>query len=431
MLTIEQINKLLGVEESFHASYKLIEILKDEDGRNKLFEQFLELETDLSYDWFLEYYQSEHSDRKGKGQDFTPGSVAEITSKILGKGNSNLDICSGVGGLTIKRYVDNPNQKFYCEEFSDRAIPFLLFNLAIRNIEGIVRHGDSLARQFKAIYKLTKGQRFSTIEKIKETEDIKAETIIMNPPYSLNWSADKKYLEEDRFKEFERLAPNSKADYAFLLTGLHQLADNGKMAIILPHGVLFRGGAEEVIRKRLIELNYIEAIIGLPEKVFYNTDIPTVILTLKKNKENTDILFIDASEEYKKFPPKKRILEEKHINKILETYRNYMEMNTKSIEIDRFSKIIQLKEIKENDFNLNIPRYIDKYLEEYVPPLTDILKDMIKIDEEIELTELKFAKMASELVDIDIEGNKELKNFAKYLKNRRNINQKEQISFYD
>lgn len=417
MLTTEQINKLLDVEESFHASYKLMEILKNEEERDSLFEKFLTLETDLSYDWFLQYYQSEHSDRKGKMQDFTPKSIAEIASKILGQGNSNLDICAGVGGLTIKRYADNPNQEFYCEEFSDRAIPFLLFNLAIRNIKGIVRHGDSLTRQFKAIYKLKQGDKFSAIEKVEEVEEIKAENIIMNPPYSLTWSADEKYLQEDRFNQFEKLAPKSKADYAFLLTGLYQLPDNGKMAIILPHGVLFRSGAEGAIRQKLIELNYIEAIIGLPAKVFYNTDIPTVILVLKKNKENQDILFIDASEEFKNASPK-NIMEEKHIDKILETYQG-------NKEIDRFSKLIKLKEIEENDFNLNIPRYIDTFIEEHVPPLKDILRELKEVDNEIREHTLNFTKLMKQLTSSNKEEEKELKDFADYLEKRG------QMSIYD
>lgn len=422
MLDTNKINQLLGVDESFHASYKLKEILGNEKDKNNLFEKFIKIENDLSYDWFLNYYQSEHSDRKGKGQDFTPGEVAEITSKILGSKESNLDICSGVGGLTIKRWLDDPNQKFFCEEFSDRAIPFLLFNLSIRNIEGIVRHGDSLTREFKAIYKLTQGDKFSSIELIEDKKEIKSDTIIMNPPYSLNWKADSKYLEEDRFKEYEKLAPKSKADYAFLLTGLEQLQGNGKMAIILPHGVLFRGGTEGYIRQKLIEFNLIESIIGLPPKIFYNTDIPTVIITLKKDKKNTNILFIDASEEFENVPPKNK-LREKHINKILETYKN-------NKEIDRYSKLITLEEIENNDFNLNIPRYIDKYVEEYVPPLKDILKDMKKIDEEIEVTQFKFSKMCSQLRDVEPEGNKELKEFVKWLK-PKNKRGREQISFYD
>lgn len=417
MLDNKTINKLIGVEESFHASYKLTEIIKSETDRNNLFESFLELETDLSYDWFLNYYQSEHSDRKGRGQDFTPDAVAEITSRILGQGNSNLDMCCGVGGLTIKRYVDNPNQEFYCEEFSDRAMPFLLFNLSIRNVKGIAKHGNSLTREFKTIYKLNQGNKFSTIEKIEDAEDIKAETVIMNPPYSLAWEHKANYLSQDRFRQFDKLAPNSKADYAFLLTGLDQLSNNGKMAIILPHGVLFRSGAEGTIRQKLIELNYIDAIIGLPAKVFYNTDIPTVILVLKKNKVNKDILFMDASEEFKKAPPK-NVLEEKHIDKILETYQG-------NKEIDRFSKLIKLEEIEENDYNLNIPRYIDTFVEEYVPPLKDILKELEEVDNEIREHTLSFAKLMKQLTSNNKEEEKELKDFANYLEKRG------QMSIYD
>ncbi len=423
MLTTEEINKLIGVEESFHASYKLMKILECEADKNNLFDEFLKVETDLSYDWFLNYYQSEHSDRKGKMQDFTPNEVAEIASSMAGDSKSTLDMCSGVGGLTIKRWVDNPNQEFYCEEFSDRAIPFLLFNLAIRNIEGIVRHGDSLTRQFKTIYRLSEGERFSNIEKIPEDIEIKAETVIMNPPYSFKWEHRREYLEERRFKHFERLAPKSKADYAFLLTGLDQLDDNGKMVIILPHGVLFRGGAEGHIRRKLVEKNLIESIIGLPEKVFYNTDIPTVIMVLRRNKKDKETLFIDASEEFENVRPKNR-LRNKDIKKILETYEG-------NKEIERYSKVIRLEEIEENDYNLNIPRYIDKYVEEYIPPLTDILKEMIKIDEQIELTHLEFTKMVRQLRDVEPEGNKELRNFARYLNSRQAKKKRGQISFYD
>ncbi len=423
MLTTEKINEILEVEESFHASYKIAKILESESSKNKLFEEFLKVETDLSYDWFLDYYQSEHSDRKGKMQDFTPNSIAEIASKILGQGSSNLDMCSGVGGLTVKRWTDNPNQKFYCEEFSDRAMPFLLFNLSIRNMEGIVRHGDSLTRQFKAIYELRKGERFSSIEKINEDIEIKAETVIMNPPYSMKWEHRKDYLEQSRFKDYKRLAPKSRADLAFLLTGLDQLSSNGKMATILPHGVLFRAGAEGTIRQKLAEFNLIEAIIGLPPKIFYNTDIPTVILVLNKDKQDKEILFIDGSEEFKNVPPKNE-LEDKHINKILESYHEKK-------EIDRYSKLISYEEIKDNDFNLNIPRYIDKFVEEYVPPMGSILKELVKLDEEIEKKQIEFAKQMSQLRSDDPKDNKEIKEFVNYFSKRKLNKGRGQISFYD
>ncbi|WP_248720759.1 HsdM family class I SAM-dependent methyltransferase, partial [Convivina praedatoris] len=260
--------KLIDVKESYQAPIKLEKIMLDSDQRTKLFDSFLAEQFDLSFDWFTEFFQMEQADRKGKKQDYTPDGVATVANALLGTTTSNADICAGTGGLTIKRWCDNPAAYYYCEEFSDRAIPFLLFNLAIRNIDGIVWHGDSLTREEFATYKLAKGERYSSIEQIYEQafDNIKLDTVIMNPPYSMPWNPKPEYLQQPRFKDYEVLAPKSKSDYAFLLEGLHHLADNGTMPIILPHGILFRGQAEAKIRKQLIENNYIDAVIGLPDK---------------------------------------------------------------------------------------------------------------------------------------------------------------------
>ena len=233
---MKKINKLIEVEEGFHASYKLTEIMSSVEEREKLFEKFLFNEPDLSFDWFTEYYQSEHSDRVSKKQDFTPDSVNSICNLILGETKSNADICAGSGGMTIKRWNENKKALFYCEELSDRAIPFLLFNLSIRNINGYILHGDSLKKEFKIIYKLTSSNKFSDIEIVESIEEILVETVVMNPPYSLEWSQ----IKDSRFNSYG-IAPKSKADLAFLLHGLSKLSENGQMAIVLPHGVLFRG----------------------------------------------------------------------------------------------------------------------------------------------------------------------------------------------
>lgn len=406
MLTTDKINELIGVDESFHASYKLAEIIGDKKQRNDLFESFLETEQDLTFDWFSEYFQAEHSDRKGKKQDFTPDGIVTLASSLLGGTNSNADICAGTGGLTIKRYASNNDAEFYCEEFSDRAIPFLLFNLAIRNVDAIVRHGDSLTRNFKAIYKLNKAEKFSDIEETKESRDFKAQTVIMNPPYSMEWKPEKDWIEQERFKPYEALAPKSKSDYAFLLQGLHQLDTNGKMAIILPHGVLFRGAAEGTIRKNIIESNLLDAVIGLPEKAFYNTDIPTVILIFKKNRTNTDILFIDASKEFTK-QRSNNVIEQQHIEKALETY------NDRKV-VDKFSHVADLSEIEENDFNLNIPRYVDTFEEEPVVPLDQIMDEMLKTETEIKRTEREIASMMLELRGTTPQADAELKRFVEF-----------------
>ena len=414
MLTIDKINELIGVEESFHASYKLTEILENEKERNELFQSFLAIEQDLSFDWFTEYFQTEHSDRKGKKQDFTPDGIVTLTSALLSEANSNADICAGTGGLTIKRYASNKSATFYCEEFSDRAIPFLLFNLAIRNINATVCHGDSLTREFKAIYQLKKSGNFSDIEVVKKPSEFKAQTVIMNPPYSMAWSPEKDWIEQERFKPYEALAPKSKSDYAFLLQGLSHLDDDGKMAIILPHGVLFRGAAEGTIRKNILESNLLDAVIGLPEKAFYNTDIPTVILILKKNRTNKDVLFIDASKEFTK-QRSHNVIEQQHIEKIIEGYEGRK-------EIDKFSYVADLTEIKENDFNLNIPRYVDTYEPEPVIPLDQIIGEMQDIDAEIMRQDQKLAAMMFDLRGTTAQADAEIKRFTSYFAERAGVN---------
>lgn len=412
MLTTEKINELLGITESFHASYKMGDILKNEEARENLFFDFLEEEQDLSFDWFTEYFQEEHSDRKGKKQDFTPDGIIKVASGVLGDTISNADICAGTGGLTVKRWAENPDASFYCEEFSDRAVPFLVFNLAIRNVDAIICHGDSLVREFKAVYQLTKAERFSAVTEVETAPRADAETIIMNPPYSMPWEPKKEYLEQNRFKEFEVLAPKSKSDYAFLLTGFNMLERNGAMSIILPHGVLFRGASEGAIRKRLIELNILDAVIGMPEKAFLATDIPTAILVLKKQRDTTDILFIDAAKECTK-KGKQNVVEQQHVDKILETVK---ERRT----IDKFSQVVSLEEIKANDFNLNIPRYVDTFEPEKVPSLTEIVSDLKEVDAKIEKGYQNLSIMMQELVAKDSKAQKELDDFTQYFNERAN-----------
>lgn len=419
MLSNEKINSLIGIDESFKAPYRLKKVLDDKNDREKMFDSFLKEEHDLTFDWLTNYFQEEHSDRKNKKQDFTPSSIATIASNILGISSKNADICAGTGGLTIKRWVDSPDSSFYCEEFSDRALPFLLFNLAIRNVDAVIFHGDSLTREIKAIYKLKKSEKYSDINVSDSVEKIKVHTLISNPPYSLKWNPTKEMLSEERFKQFDVLAPKSKADYAFLLQGLSLLDDTGTMSIILPHGILFRGAAEGKIRKKLIELNLLDAVIGLPEKLFLATDIPTVILVLKKDRKRKDILFIDASKQFQK-DKNHNILLEEHIDKIVEAF------NARK-DIDKFVHVANLTEIEENDYNLNIPRYIDTFEPEILPPLSQITKELTEIDSEIDETSKSVGKMLNELKGRTDEDDKELKALIDYW-NSRYPQREEQLS---
>ena len=403
MLTNEVINNLIGVSESFHAPYKLTETLSDKNSRINLFESFLFYESNLNYDWFTDYFQAEHSDRKSKKQDFTPDGIVKIANSVLGHFESNTDICAGTGGLTIKRWTENKDAIFYCEEFSDRAVPFLLFNLSIRNMEAYVFHGDALERDFKNIYQLTKGEKFSEITIIQTQFSPKSDTVIMNPPYSMVWNQSQEVL-------YGAIAPKSKADYAFLIQGLNSLKDNGTMSIILPRGVLFRGNAEATIRKSILEHNLLDAVIGLPAKTFLNTDIPTVVLVLKKNRSRDKVLFIDASQEFTKGKTY-NFIEDKHSDKVLNIYQN-------RLEVEKFSREVSMREIEENQYNLNIPRYIDTFEAEPPISLSEITADMKNIDKEIAENQKTISENLSVLVGTNEESDKEIKEFAEYFKRR-------------
>ncbi len=172
-----------------------------------------------------------------------------------------------------------------------------------------------------------------------------------NPPYSQHWSAAAGFLTDPRFQSYEKLAPKTKADFAFLLHGFYHLKEDGTMGIVLPHGVLFRGVAEGTIRKHLLESGNIYAVIGLPAGIFYNTGIPTCVIILKKNNTDRSIFFIDASKEFRK-DKAQNYMDPEHIDKIVAAY-------TERRDIDKFAHLAGFEEIKENDFNLNIPRYVD------------------------------------------------------------------------
>lgn len=163
MITTNQVNDLLGIRESYQAPDKMLNIMLDKTQREKLFNAFLAIESDLSYEWFQAYFENEHADRKNKKQDFTPKSVSKLLAKIVGNGDY-FETAAGNGGILIQNWVENPNRKFNAEELSERSVPFLLFNMAIRNMPGEIKQGDSLTGDFTKVFKLTKGDEFSEVK---------------------------------------------------------------------------------------------------------------------------------------------------------------------------------------------------------------------------------------------------------------------------
>lgn len=215
----------------------------------------------------------------------------------------------------------------------------------------------------------------------------------MNPPYSAKWSAAAGFLQDERFSDYGVLAPKSKADYAFLLHGLYHLKNNGTMAIVLPHGVLFRGAAEGKIREKLLRSGNIYAVIGLPANLFYNTSIPTCIIVLKKHREGRDVLFIDASGKFDK-GKKQNAMTDEHIDSVIDLYN-------RRETVEKESYLASFEDIEKNDFNLNIPRYVDNFEEEEAIDLKVLLSDMKQTDEEIGKVQGEFVSMLKELTSSD------------------------------
>ncbi|WP_070866181.1 type I restriction-modification system subunit M, partial [Staphylococcus sp. HMSC36A10] len=217
------------------------------------------------------------------------------------------------------------------------------------------------------------------------------DAVIANPPYSAKWTADSKFENDERFSGYGKLAPKSKADFAFIQHMVHYLDDEGTMAVVLPHGVLFRGAAEGVIRRYLIEeKNYLEAVIGLPANIFYGTSIPTCILVFKKCRQQEDyVLFIDASNDFEKGKNQNH-LTDAQVERIINTYK-------RKETIDKYSYSATLQEIADNDYNLNIPRYVDTFEEEAPIDLDQVQQDLKNIDKEIAEVEQEINAYLKEL----------------------------------
>lgn len=356
----------------------------------------LENTADISHDYMRDIFQKEHSDRDRLKQDYTPASIAKLIIKLMPDGNSVADICAGTGTLSIG--IRKPHY-IYCEEFSERAIPFLLCNYALRNMFVDVVRCNALTGETFVIYHLEPGEKFSNIEIISSIDTPMVDNVIMNPPYSMKWIP----VKSEQYNSFGDM-PNI-ADYPFLLHGLHILKDQGTLIAIVPHGILFRGNKEGKIRQQLIEKNLIHAVIGLPDKCFMNTDIPTLLLVLKKNRTEKDILFIDASKVFIT-QGKRNAFSEEQIEKIADAYRNRK-------PIEKFADIADLAKIQHNNYNLNIPRYVDTFVPEPVEDLDVLINELARIEREIHGCEMELVKMLADLRGTNLEEDKKLSKAQK------------------
>ncbi|MEQ1321051.1 type I restriction-modification system subunit M [Acinetobacter guillouiae] len=329
-----------------------------------------------------EYLIGEFASGAGKkaGEFYTPQMVSTLLARIVTQGKERLrsvyDPTCGSGSLLlrVKREVGNHVDAIYGQEMNRTT-----YNLARMNM---ILHDVHFSK-----FDIKQEDTLKKPQHVGMTFD----AIVANPPFSADWSADPLLMNDDRFKAYGKLAPKTKADFAFVQHMIHHLDEHGTLAVVLPHGVLFRGSSEGVIRQYLIEkMNVVDTIIGLPANIFYGTTIPTCVLVLKKNREHQDnILFIDASNEFEKQKNQNKLLPE-HLDNILGAFENRQ-------DIEKYAYVATLKEVKDNDYNLNIPRYVDTFEAEDEIDLDAIAQQLQALELESEKTDAVIADFCKEL----------------------------------
>ena len=318
---------------------------------------------------------------KKAGEFYTPQRISSILSGIVtldsqepktGKRNhlgSVLDFACGSGSLLLNvrnRMGPHGTARIYGQEKNITTYNLARMNMllhGVKDTEFEIYHGDTLTNDW---------------DMLRETNPAKKpyfDAVVANPPFSYRWDPNEALAEDVRFKN-HGLAPKSAADFAFLLHGFHYLKDDGVMAIIVPHGVLFRGGAEERIRRKLLDDGHIDTVIGLPANLFYSTGIPVCILVLKKCKKPDDVLFINASEHFEKGKRQNQLLDE-HIAKVIDTYQSRPE------HVERYARRVGMDEIERNDYNLNISRYVSTAVPEVQIDLPTTRTELVAIEKQI------------------------------------------------
>lgn len=354
-----------------------------------------------AYEYLIGQFASETG--KKAGEFYTPHGPAQILCRIamLGqegkKGLQVYDPTMGSGSLMLscRNYSKEPDYiKYYGQELMPSTYNLARMNMFLHGVlpeNQHLRNGDTLDADWPT------------------DEETEFDVVTMNPPYSANWSADEGFLNDERFMDYGgKLAPKSKADYAFLLHGFYHLKQTGTMAIVLPHGVLFRGAAEGTIRETLLKNGSIYAVIGLPSNMFYNTSIPTCIVVLKKHRDGRDVLFIDASKLFEK-EKKQNVMREEHIDRVIELYKNRE-------TVDKEAYLASYEDIEKNDFNLNIPRYVDTSEEEEEIDLKQLTQEIKETNSEIKKANEALLQMLGDLTFNNDDTKEAVEDFMKVFK---------------
>ncbi len=364
---------------------------KNPNARNKLIAQVMvhldnidfhleDTEIDVLGDAY-EYLIGQFASGAGKkaGEFYTPQQVSKILAKLVSQSanvKSVYDPTCGSGSLLLRvaKEVSNTNLEFYGQEQNPSTFSLARMNMLMHGVrydKFDIKNDDTLEHP--------------------QHLDKRFDAVVANPPFSANWSANELHLNDERFKDYGKLAPKTKADFAFVLHMIHQLNENGTLAVVVPHGILFRGAAEGHIRQHLIEKkNYLDAVIGLPAGIFFGTGIPTCILVFKKNRTHSEnVLFIDASNHFEKGKAQNHLRDE-DVNRIVEAF-------TKREAIEKFAHVAELSEVKSNDYNLNIPRYVDTFEEDEQVDLEATANALAEIERKMHSVDADIADFCSQL----------------------------------
>lgn len=342
-----------------------------------------------AYEYLIAQFASESG--KKAGEFYTPQSVSQIIARIVTAGQNTkygftvYDPAMGSGSLLLHirnqirndddRGIDNKGAvHFFGQELKNQTYNLARMNMMLHRVPGSnqhLRNGDTLDADWPT------------------DEPTNFDAVVMNPPYSQKYDARESLLTDPRFAAYKQLPPASKADFAFLLHGFYHLKDTGTMGIVLPHGVLFRGGAEGTIRETLLRNGNIYAVIGLPSGIFFSTGIPTCVVILKKNNTDRSVFFVDASKEFRKEGPR-NYLDPEHIDKIVEAV-------LKREDVEKFAHLATFEEIQSNDFNLNIPRYVDNSEKEEKIDISATFADLAKLERQEAEVDVQLSKYFQEL----------------------------------
>lgn len=385
-----------GLFEDFDVDSK--DLGKTPDKRNEMIASVIKALAHINFNDYpddalgdaYEYLISQFAAESGKkaGEFYTPQSVSKIIAQLVTHGQNQkygftvYDPAMGSGSLLlrIRNYIENDESgvdnkdavQFFGQELKNQTYNLARMNMMLHRVPSDKQHlrnGDTLDADWPT------------------DEPTNFDAVVMNPPYSQKYDARESLLSDPRFAQYKKLPPTSKADYAFLLHGFYHLKDSGTMGVVLPHGVLFRGGSEGVIREQLLRNGNIYAVIGLPAGIFYSVGIPTCIVVLRKDNTDRSVLFIDASKEFRKTGPR-NFLDPEHIDKIVKTF-------VARQDIEKYAHLANFEEIERNDFNLNIPRYVDNSeVEEPIDTDTiwNTLADLDKKEAEIDTKLAEFLK---------------------------------------